>query len=176
MAAAPPLLSLKNVSLGLRCRRRCLPTWSSPSARASALALVGRNGSGKSTLLKIVAGLVEPDRGERVAAPGHYRPIPAAGAGPFGLRDHTRLCRGRALRRATTRIARNICFPRSGLTGAENAKNPLRRRGEAGGAWRALSRRSPTCSSSTSRRTISICRPSSGSRRSSCAFARPSCW
>ncbi|WP_119420926.1 ABC-F family ATP-binding cassette domain-containing protein [Desertibaculum subflavum] len=34
------------------------------------LALVGRNGSGKSTLLKIAAGLVEPDRGERIAQQG----------------------------------------------------------------------------------------------------------
>ncbi|TKA94570.1 ABC-F family ATP-binding cassette domain-containing protein, partial [Cereibacter changlensis] len=34
------------------------------------VALVGRNGSGKSTLLKIMAGLIEPDRGERVVPPG----------------------------------------------------------------------------------------------------------
>jgi ATP-binding cassette subfamily F protein uup len=34
------------------------------------VALVGRNGSGKSTLLKIVAGLVESDRGERFADGG----------------------------------------------------------------------------------------------------------
>lgn len=34
------------------------------------VALVGRNGSGKSTLLKVMAGLVEPDRGERVVPPG----------------------------------------------------------------------------------------------------------
>ncbi|WP_309666461.1 ATP-binding cassette domain-containing protein [Tabrizicola sp.] len=34
------------------------------------VALVGRNGSGKSTLMKVMAGLVEPDRGIRVVSPG----------------------------------------------------------------------------------------------------------
>ncbi len=34
------------------------------------VALVGRNGSGKSTLLKVMAGLVEPDKGVRVVTPG----------------------------------------------------------------------------------------------------------
>ncbi|WP_306005671.1 ABC-F family ATP-binding cassette domain-containing protein [Aquicoccus porphyridii] len=34
------------------------------------VALVGRNGSGKSTLMKVMAGLVEADRGSRVAGPG----------------------------------------------------------------------------------------------------------
>ena len=34
------------------------------------VALVGRNGSGKSTLMKVMAGLVEPDRGLRVVSPG----------------------------------------------------------------------------------------------------------
>ncbi|MGY3436943.1 MULTISPECIES: ABC-F family ATP-binding cassette domain-containing protein [unclassified Marinovum] len=34
------------------------------------VALVGRNGSGKSTLMKVMAGLVEPDRGARVIPPG----------------------------------------------------------------------------------------------------------
>jgi ATP-binding cassette subfamily F protein uup len=34
------------------------------------LCLVGRNGSGKSSLLKVAAGLIEPDRGERVLKKG----------------------------------------------------------------------------------------------------------
>lgn len=34
------------------------------------VALVGRNGSGKSTLMKVMAGLVEPDHGERVVPSG----------------------------------------------------------------------------------------------------------
>ncbi len=35
------------------------------------VALVGRNGSGKSTLMKVMAALVEPDRGEIVVPPGN---------------------------------------------------------------------------------------------------------
>ncbi|WP_439523685.1 ABC-F family ATP-binding cassette domain-containing protein [Marivita sp.] len=34
------------------------------------VALVGRNGSGKSTLMKVMAGLVEADKGDRVVSPG----------------------------------------------------------------------------------------------------------
>ena len=34
------------------------------------LALVGRNGSGKSTLMKVMAGLVDVDRGDRIVSPG----------------------------------------------------------------------------------------------------------
>ena len=34
------------------------------------LALIGRNGAGKTTLMKLVAGSVEPDKGNRVVVPG----------------------------------------------------------------------------------------------------------
>ncbi|UWQ08920.1 ABC-F family ATP-binding cassette domain-containing protein [Aliiroseovarius crassostreae] len=37
---------------------------------ADRVALVGRNGSGKSTLMKVMAGMIEPDQGERVLSPG----------------------------------------------------------------------------------------------------------
>ena len=37
---------------------------------ADRLALVGRNGSGKSTLMKVMAGLVQPDRGAAVTPDG----------------------------------------------------------------------------------------------------------
>ena len=49
------------------------------------IALVGRNGSGKSTLMKVMAGLVEPDRGNRTMPPGRDRRLYGAGPGPVRL-------------------------------------------------------------------------------------------
>ena len=91
----PPLPSSPSRTFrSASARRRCSPMSSSTVGEGERLALVGRNGSGKSTLLKIAAGLVEPDRGERFAAPGHHGALPAAGAGPHRLCHCARLCRG----------------------------------------------------------------------------------
>jgi ATP-binding cassette subfamily F protein uup len=67
--ARPPLLQLSDISLtfGGNPVFDGLDLVVQPADR---VALVGRNGSGKSTLLKVMAGLVEPDRGARVVAPG----------------------------------------------------------------------------------------------------------
>ncbi|MCA3511434.1 MAG: ATP-binding cassette domain-containing protein [Rhodobacter sp.] len=67
--ARPPLLQLSGVSLtfGGEPLFGDLALVIQPGDR---IALVGRNGSGKSTLMKVMAGLVEPDRGERVVPAG----------------------------------------------------------------------------------------------------------
>ncbi|NBD28429.1 MAG: ATP-binding cassette domain-containing protein [Alphaproteobacteria bacterium] len=67
--ARPPLLQLSDISLtfGGDPVFDDLSLVVQPGDRG---ALVGRNGSGKSTLLKVMAGLVEPDRGTRVVPPG----------------------------------------------------------------------------------------------------------
>jgi ATP-binding cassette subfamily F protein uup len=69
MPAAPPLLTLRNVSLGIG-RQALLSDVDLSVGEGERLALVGRNGSGKSTLLKIMAGLIESDRGERIVRQG----------------------------------------------------------------------------------------------------------
>ncbi|MCA3444804.1 MAG: ABC-F family ATP-binding cassette domain-containing protein [Rhodobacter sp.] len=67
--ARAPLLQLSGVSLtfGGEPVFHDLGLVIQPSDR---IALVGRNGSGKSTLMKVMAGLVEPDRGDRVVPAG----------------------------------------------------------------------------------------------------------
>ncbi len=66
--AQAPLLQLSDVALGYGGTPLFdgLDLVVQPAER---VALVGRNGSGKSTLMKIMAGLVEPDRGARSLAP-----------------------------------------------------------------------------------------------------------
>ncbi len=66
---APPLLTLKDISLTFGGR----PVFENLSlyiAENERLCLVGRNGSGKSTLLKVLSGIMETDRGERVVQSG----------------------------------------------------------------------------------------------------------
>ena len=66
---APPLLSLKDITLGFGGR----PLFAGIDVAVGAgerICLVGRNGSGKSTLLRLLAGEVEPDSGERLLRQG----------------------------------------------------------------------------------------------------------
>jgi ABC transport system ATP-binding/permease protein len=67
--AEPPILTLSDVAvtLGGAALFEAVTLAIQPGDR---LALVGRNGSGKSSLLRIIAGLAEPDRGERFLRPG----------------------------------------------------------------------------------------------------------
>ncbi len=67
--ARAPLLQLNDISLTFGGD----PVFSDLSLvvqPGDRVALVGRNGSGKSTLMKVMAGLVDPDRGERIVPPG----------------------------------------------------------------------------------------------------------
>src|SRR5262245_55142291 len=66
---APPLVQLKDIALTFG-GMPLLAGVELTVAAGERVCLVGRNGSGKSTLLKIVAGLIEPDRGTRFVQPG----------------------------------------------------------------------------------------------------------
>ncbi|MEM8774513.1 MAG: ATP-binding cassette domain-containing protein [Pseudomonadota bacterium] len=66
--ARAPLLQLNDISLSFGGA----PLFADVSLvvqPAERIALVGRNGSGKSTLMKVIAGLVETDKGDRVLRP-----------------------------------------------------------------------------------------------------------
>ena len=69
--ARAPLLQLSDISLGYGGD----PVFDGLDLTIQTgdrLALVGRNGSGKSTLMKVMAGLVEPDRGVAMMSPGNH--------------------------------------------------------------------------------------------------------
>jgi ATP-binding cassette subfamily F protein uup len=88
--APPPLIQLKDIALTFGGT----PLLESVELSVSVgerVALVGRNGSGKSTLLKIVAGLIEPDRGSRFLQPGatvRYLPQEPDFAGAKSVLDY----------------------------------------------------------------------------------------
>jgi ABC transport system ATP-binding/permease protein len=65
----PPLIQLKNASLRVGAQQ-LFKGLDIALARGERVALVGANGAGKSTLMRVLAGLVEPDAGERSTASG----------------------------------------------------------------------------------------------------------
>jgi ATP-binding cassette subfamily F protein uup len=66
---APPLIQLKDIALTFGGTPLLAGVELAVSS-GERVCLIGRNGSGKSTLLKIVAGLVEADKGSRFVQPG----------------------------------------------------------------------------------------------------------
>src|SRR6266436_1290113 len=66
---APPLIQLTDIRLTFG-GTPLLDGAELAVSEGERVCLVGRNGSGKSTLLKIVAGLIDPDRGTRFVQPG----------------------------------------------------------------------------------------------------------
>jgi ATP-binding cassette subfamily F protein uup len=66
---APPLVQLGDIALTFG-GTPLLDGVELSVSQGERVCLVGRNGSGKSTLVKIVAGLIEPDRGMRFVQPG----------------------------------------------------------------------------------------------------------
>ena len=69
MTVSDFLLSLKDVSLAFG-GPALLDKVSLSVSKGLRAALTGRNGEGKSTLMKVIAGMLEPDSGEIVRAPG----------------------------------------------------------------------------------------------------------
>ena len=71
--ARAPLLQISEITLGFGGN----PVFDGLSLNVQPgdrVALVGRNGSGKSTLMKVMAGLIEADKGLRAVAPGVKAP------------------------------------------------------------------------------------------------------
>ena len=167
---APPLIQLSDIALTFGGT----PLLDGAELAVSAgerVCLVGRNGSGKSTLLqdRRRADRARPRRALRAA--GRHHPLSAAGAGPLRLRHDARLRRGRPRpdrRSASGALSAGAARPDR----RRGPRAPVGRRGCAARRWRACWRRRPTSCCSTSRPTISTCRPSNGWSASSPASAR----
>jgi ABC transport system ATP-binding/permease protein len=82
---APPVLALRGARLRLG-ERPLFDGLDVQIGRGQRICLVGRNGSGKSSLLKVLAGLLEPDGGERFVQPrttiAYLPQEPEPGTGP----------------------------------------------------------------------------------------------
>lgn len=66
---APPLLSLRSIELHWGADP-VLDKLEMHVGATDRLCLIGRNGAGKSTLMKVIAGIIEADKGERWLQPG----------------------------------------------------------------------------------------------------------
>lgn len=69
MSIEPPIYALKGAALAFGTNQ-LFEDVELYINRGDKISLVGRNGSGKSTLLKIIAGIIEADKGEIFAQPG----------------------------------------------------------------------------------------------------------
>ena len=115
---APPLLQLRDIALTFG-GTPLLTSAELTLSEGERVCLVGRNGSGKSTLLKMVAGMIEPDKGEIFRQPGatiRYLPQEPDFTGFATTRDYTLAGLGP---HDDPHVARYM-LEQLGLTGEEN--------------------------------------------------------
>jgi ATPase subunit of ABC transporter with duplicated ATPase domains len=156
---APPLIQLSDIALTFGGTPLLDGVELSVSA-GEKVCLVGRNGSGKSTLLKIAAGLVEPDGGTRFLQPGatvRYLPQePDLSAHPTTLSYvQAGLGPGDDPYQAKSLLGNSGSTAVKTRRSCRAAKCGARR-------WPMCWRRRRIFFCSTSRPTISTCRPSNG--------------
>jgi ATP-binding cassette subfamily F protein uup len=170
---APPILKLDNIRLSFG-GTPLLDGAELQVEPGDRICLVGRNGSGKSTLLKIAAGLIEPQSGEIFRHPSAtIRYLPQApDFGDFATVEayaEAGLGPGDDPHRVSYLLA-NL-----GLDGAANPQTSCRAEKRAAQPWPGRLPPNPIFCCSTSRPTISTCRPSNGLKRSLSVRVAP-CW